>query len=84
MSKNNSQELKPYAYTDSFFKNLPIEARCVLDAITEACKIAELEGHNRIVVTPDQVNAKIAKRRREQKEKEASYQRFLAELDVSQ
>jgi hypothetical protein len=76
MSKKKSQvKIKPYVYTDNRFKNLSIGERCLLELLMEEYEKAELEGRDRITLTPDGLEAKFAEKMREKKEKVKS-QRF--------
>lgn len=73
---------KPYSFGDSIFNKLSIEERCYLDLVIEDAERAEQEGQadRPIVVTQEQVDARIADVRRKKREQRKDHRLLMEKL----
>lgn len=68
LSQVDSQKLVVTNIKPIKLANLSVEDLCLMELISEESEKAELEGHNRLTLTRDRLDAKIVEKLREKKE----------------
>ena len=84
MSKRKVQVIKPYTYRDNFIDKLSIKDRAYLDLLWEKCENAELEGEpdRPVNITQEQVEARVAEKKRKEKEQLKRYRLLMKEIST--